>query len=287
MSPKTSLVSALALLATAAVPATALAGPYDKGPAPTAANLVSATGPYSVKQTAVSNNDTPGFGAATVWSPSNAAPGETFGAIAIAPGFTEGESAIKWLGPQLASKGFVVATINVNNTFIDLPNTRGKQLNFALAYLTDLSPVKNLVDPERLGVIGHSMGGGATFEAARTNPKIDAAVGLAPWSPSGDFSDLNTANLIVGAENDIIAPMALHSNPFYASLADPNPRAKIVIKGADHFVTNSKSDTVAAITTSWVKRYVDQDTRYTAALGANPLGTVAAKVQSYKTANVN
>ncbi|MDO9357164.1 MAG: dienelactone hydrolase family protein, partial [Solirubrobacteraceae bacterium] len=264
MSSKTFVAGAVAL-ATLAAPAVALAGPYDKGPAPTAANLVSATGPYSVASTVIKNEDTPGFGAATVWAPSNAAPGETFGAVAIAPGFTEGESVIKWLGPQLASKGFVVITINMNNTFIDLPNTRGKQLNFALTYLTDLSAVKGLVDPQRLAVVGHSMGGGGALEAARTNAKIDATVGLTPWNSAKDWSDLNAPSLVIGAENDIVAGRKDHALKFYTSFKPSLPKAYVVIKGADHFTTNSKTDLVAASTTSWLKRYVDGDTRYTAA----------------------
>lgn len=287
MSPKTYLASAVALAALAAAPATALAGPYDKGPAPTAANLVSASGPYTVGATVVKNEDTPGFGSGTVWAPTNAAPGETFGAVAIAPGFTEGESVIKWLGPQLASKGFVVMTINMNNTFIDLPFTRGKQLNFALTYLTDLSAAKNLIDPERLAVVGHSMGGGGVLEAARTNSKIDATVGLTPWNLEKNFGDITAPSLIIGAENDIIAGRKDHSLKFYNSFAPSLPKAYVIIKGGDHFSTNSKSDLVAASTTSWLKRYVDQDTRYTSALNPSILGAPANKVLAYTQANVN
>ena len=47
-------------------------------------------------------------------------PTGTFGAVAISPGFTAYWSSISWLGPRIASHGFVVIGIETNTT-LDQP----------------------------------------------------------------------------------------------------------------------------------------------------------------------
>jgi pimeloyl-ACP methyl ester carboxylesterase len=48
----------------------------------------------------------------------------------------------------------------------------------ALTYLTNESPVRTLVNPEKLGLIGHSMGGFTATETAAFDNRIDAVVAL-------------------------------------------------------------------------------------------------------------
>ena len=109
--------------------------------------------------------------------------------LAICPGFTATQSSIAWIGQRLASHGFVVMTINTNSTF-DQPPSRATQLMAALRYLTNSSnsTVRARVDANRLGVAGHSMGGGGTLMAARDNPSLKAAVPMTPWSQTKSFS---------------------------------------------------------------------------------------------------
>src|SRR6478736_3194067 len=52
-----------------------------------------------------------------------------------------------------------VASVAANSR-TDYDVARGTQLLAALDYLTQKSPVRDRVDPTRLGVVGHSMGGG-------------------------------------------------------------------------------------------------------------------------------
>ena len=56
-----------------------------------------------------------GFGGGTIYYPTSTTAG-TFGAVAIAPGFTATQSSMAWLGPRLASQGFVVFTIDTITT---------------------------------------------------------------------------------------------------------------------------------------------------------------------------
>ncbi|MEV5269359.1 poly(ethylene terephthalate) hydrolase family protein, partial [Streptomyces werraensis] len=126
--------------------------PYERGPAPTESSIEALRGPYAVSQTSVSRLSATGFGGGTIYYPTTTADG-TFGAVAISPGYTALESSISWLGPRLASQGFVVFTIDTNTT-LDQPGSRGDQLLAALDYLTQRSSVRNRVDSSRLGVMG-------------------------------------------------------------------------------------------------------------------------------------
>jgi dienelactone hydrolase len=82
-----------------------------------------------------------------------------------------------WLAPRIASQGFVAFNIDTLTTS-DQPASRGRQLLAALDHLTQRSTVRTRIDTSRLGVMGHSMGGGGTLEAADDRPALQAAIPL-------------------------------------------------------------------------------------------------------------
>ena len=234
--------------------------PFQRGPTPTTASISATRGAFAISQTSVSNLSTPGFGAATIYYPTDTSQG-TFGGVAIAPGFTATQSSISWLGPRLASQGFVVITIDTNSTF-DQPSSRATQLMAALSYLTNTSSVRTRVDRNRLAVMGHSMGGGGTMEAATENPSLQAAIPLTGWHTTKNFSGNRVPTLVVGAENDSVASVNSHSIPFYNSMSSTLDKAYLELNGASHFTPNSSNTTIAKYSISWLKRFVDNDTRY-------------------------
>ena len=120
------------------------AGPYERGPAPTTAILEASRGPFATSSQSVSSLSVTGFGGGVIYYPTSTSEG-TFGAIAISPGYTAAWSSISWLGPRIASHGFVVIGIETN-TRLDQPDSRGRQLLAALDYLTERSSVR---DPDR------------------------------------------------------------------------------------------------------------------------------------------
>ena len=158
-----SLVLATGTSQTTAQATQAAANPYERGPAPTVASIEASRGPFAVSETTVSSL-VGGFGGGTIYYPTSTASG-TFGAVAISPGYTGTQATISWLGPRLASQGFVVITIDTNSIF-DQPDSRASQLLAALDYVTQQSTVRTRVDATRLGVMGHSMGGGGSLRAA-------------------------------------------------------------------------------------------------------------------------
>ncbi|MEU7527028.1 alpha/beta hydrolase [Saccharothrix sp. NPDC042600] len=252
---------AVAALVGVAVPATAADNPHQRGPAPTKQSVEAPQGPFATATATVSAAQAGGkFGGGTIHYPTSTAEGR-FGAVAISPGFLGSQATVAWYGPRLASHGFVVIVIDTNAVF-DLPDARGDQLLAALDHLTTASPVRDRVDAARLAVMGHSMGGGGSLEAAKDRPTLRAAIPLAGWNLTNNWSGNRVPTLVVGAQSDFIAPVGQHSEPFYASLPATTDKAYLEIRGADHFVVNFPHTTIARFAISWLKRFVDDDTRY-------------------------
>jgi pimeloyl-ACP methyl ester carboxylesterase len=258
------LAMALAVVvATLAFPSPASA--VQNGPDPTFTSA-SGTGPFATAQTTLSAFSVSGFGGGVIYYPTATG---TYGGVAISPGFTASWSSLAWLGPRLASHGFVVIGIETNSRY-DYPASRGDQLRAALRYLTQTSAVRTRVDASRLAVAGHSMGGGGTLEAAKDQPSLKAAIPLAPWNTDKTWNDTTVPTLIIGGQSDTVAPVSTHSIPFYNSLASPE-KAYLELRGASHFFPQTTNSTVSRFMVSWLKRFVDGDTRYVQFLcGATP-----------------
>jgi alpha-beta hydrolase superfamily lysophospholipase len=236
--------------------------PFQRGPAPTLASIQATTGSFATSSTTVAKSATNGkFGGGTIYFPTDTSQG-TFGALVIAPGFTETQSAISWLGPRLASQGFVIFTIDTNSTS-DQPPTRATEMLAALDYLTSTSSVKAEVDSSRLGVSGHSMGGGGTLEASVKRSSLKVAVPMEPWDQTKSFSSDTVPTLIIAAQNDNVAPVSQHAKPFYSSLSTSLPKMYLELAGGSHFATNSPNTTAAQFEIAFLKRFLDNDTRYT------------------------
>ncbi|MEV8377440.1 alpha/beta hydrolase [Kribbella sp. NPDC056861] len=233
--------------------------PYERGPAPTNSSIEASRGSFAVSTTTVSSTVS-GFGGGTIYYPTSTSAG-TFGAIAIAPGFTARQSSIAWLGPRIASQGFVVFTIDTNTTS-DQPDSRATQLLAALDYLTRTSSVRTRIDATRLGVMGHSMGGGGTLRAAAQRPALQAAIPLTGWHTDKTWGEVSVPTLVIGADGDTIAPVSSHSSRFYTSLPSSLDKAYLELRGASHFTPNSSNTTIAKYSISWLKRFIDNDTRY-------------------------
>ncbi|RKR86005.1 cutinase [Micromonospora pisi] len=245
------------------------AGPYERGPAPTNAILEASRGPFATASQNVSSLVS-GFGGGVIYYPTSTSEG-TFGAVAISPGYTASWSSISWLGPRIASHGFVVIGIETNSV-LDQPSSRGQQLLAALDYLVEQSSVRTRIDPGRLAVAGHSMGGGGSLDAARSRPSLQAAVPLAPWNLTKSWSSLRVPTLIVGGENDSVASVSSHSIPFYNSIPSSAEKAYLELNGASHFFPQTTNTPTAKQMVSWLKRFVDDDTRYEQFLCPGPTG---------------
>lgn len=132
----------------------------------------------------------------------------------------------------------------------------------ALDWLVNSSSVRGRIDRNRLAVSGHSMGGGGSLEAADDRPSLQAAVPLAPWNTTKNWSRLRVPTMIIGGENDSVAPVSSHSEPFYTSIPASSEKAYLELDGASHFFPNSTNTLTGKFMVTWLKRFVDDDTRY-------------------------
>lgn len=238
------------------------------GPDPTVASLEASTGPFSF-----SNIDVPssaqGFRNGTIYYPTNAPSDCTFGVISVVPGFLANESSIDWWGPRLASHGFIVITINTN-TITDQPNSRALQSIAALNYAVNLgnsssSAIGGKVDSSKQGVMGWSMGGGGALRAAADNPYLKAAMPQAPFnSGPNDFDEITLPTLIIACENDTVASVGIHASPFYNAISSTTEKGFLEINNGNHSCANggSNRDILGKYGVSWMKRFMDDDTRY-------------------------
>jgi dienelactone hydrolase len=101
----------------------------------------------------------------------------------------------------------------------------------AITYLTEQSPVKDSVDSGRIGIEGHSMGGFTVSEAPVVDDRVKAVIALSDATPlAGLFKQVPL--MIITGDFDIVVNDQLVAIPAYYA-AQP-PKELIVIKGGTH-----------------------------------------------------
>jgi pimeloyl-ACP methyl ester carboxylesterase len=250
---------------------------FQRGPDPTVASIRAAAGPFAVTRTTVGAEAVTGFGGGDIYAPTDAGP---FGAVAMVPGFTARRAGLAGLASRIATQGFVVFNIDTVRT-TDSPAARGRQLLAALDFLTRDSAARDRIDPERLAVMGHSMGGGGSLQAALDRPDLQAVIPLAPFDVKRDFTGVTVPTMIIGAEDDRIAPVRLHAVRFFTDLPPAADRGYLELAGAGHSDPRTPDPAVASTSIAWLKRFVDDDTRFDQFLCPGPVAD--AQVSEYET----
>ncbi|MFC7707185.1 poly(ethylene terephthalate) hydrolase family protein [Micromonospora lupini] len=248
-------------MATATRDAAAADSPYQRGPDPTPASVAATRGPFATTQATVPAGN--GFNGGYVYYPTDTSQG-TWGAVAIVPGYSAlfaNEEA--WMGPWLASFGFVVIGIETNSRS-DGADARATQLLAALDYLTRTSPIRDRVDANRLGVMGHSAGGAGTLLASLRRPTLKTAVGLAPGTPGNNLnmSTTQVPTMLLSGQNDgTVTPSYVQG--IYNTLPAGVEHAWAELAGNDHLSFTRSNPTEMRLLIPWLKTFLDNDTRYT------------------------
>lgn len=108
----------------------------------------------------------------------------------------------------------------------------------ALTYLLDASPVRSVLDHDRTGVIGHSLGAITTLGLQAVEPRLHAAVAAAPISEQSAPFDKNPIPTMIqtGDYDGPVAPIPLVNpavvRPVYEKLV--GDRAFIVSEASSH-----------------------------------------------------
>jgi len=246
-------------------------GVIERGEAPTMESAT-ADGPYTVESYTSGFRAPMNFAGGTIWHPTGAdAP---FGAIAICPGFLSPESSIAEWGPFLASHGIVVMTIETTTTG-DQVADRAPALMDALAILKEEnarsgSPLMGKIDVNRLGLMGWSMGGGATWINISEHPELRAAVSLcghiATYPGGSGFASSITVPILMlagSADNGILGGGM--SQPMYDLVPETTDKMLFEMAGGDHYVANTPTGNGGAFGRyglSWYKVFLEGDERY-------------------------
>ncbi|SCG74774.1 poly(ethylene terephthalate) hydrolase family protein [Micromonospora rifamycinica] len=252
-------VAGLLTMTVASGSASAADNPYQRGPDPTRSSVAAVNGPFANTSVAVPTGY--GFNGGRIYYPTDTSQG-TFGAIAISPGYTALFSVeLAWMGPWLASHGFVVIGIETNSRN-DFDTARGTQLLAALDYLTQQSPVRDRVDPNRLAVSGHSMGGGGALSAAIRRSSLKAVVGIAPYSPSSNLANDRVPTMVFAGQADTVVTPS-YATGLYNSLPATTESAYLEVAGADHgFMVGRSNPVLIRTMLPFLKMFVDNDARY-------------------------
>ncbi|MFM7769105.1 MAG: alpha/beta hydrolase family protein, partial [Bacteroidota bacterium] len=108
-----------------------------------------------------------------------------FPVVAVGHGFVIGASSYELVATELVPQGFIVALVNTEGGFAPSHGDFGLDLSFVTHAIqaegnNSSSILFGHVHPSKEAVLGHSMGGGASWLAAGVDSEIDAVVGLAP-----------------------------------------------------------------------------------------------------------
>jgi len=228
------------------------------------------------------------FARATIYYPATApAP---IGGVAISPGFTEQQRHIDWWGPRLASHGYAVLTLD-NNDRREPPDVRAQALLAGVELLRaegqrEGSPLFGRIDPEKMAVMGHSMGGGGALLAAnQAGNRIRAAIPFTPWEPTTSLAGITAPTLILAGADDTVAEVAEHAWRHFGLIPASTPKVYLEVAGGDHYIADTTRGndlaTVGRYALAWLKLYVDRDERYRGAIYGPLPPSDAAKFSRY------
>jgi predicted dienelactone hydrolase len=153
-----------------------------------------------------------------------------------------------FLTETLASRGFVVAapahpqSTEADGVFVcsaylgDSVRNRPADVSVVIdALLAEARTRRGMfahrLDPRRIGVAGHSLGGGTAIEVATRDSRVRAALALAPVRPLEE-SSITVPTMIQGAELDPLLPQATRT---YALLTGPRFFVELLDTGHSAF----------------------------------------------------
>ncbi len=164
-----------------------------------------------------------------------------FPVLVIGHGFVMGTDAYANLWNHFVPLGYIVALPTTEGGFAPSHSAFGLDLAFVAGAVQaangdGASPLFTHVSPFTT-LMGHSMGGGASFLGAAGNSAITTVVNLAAaeTNPSAIAASAQVLvpTLVFAGSNDCITPIAEHQQPMYEALTVPC-RAFVSITGGGH-----------------------------------------------------
>jgi pimeloyl-ACP methyl ester carboxylesterase len=166
-----------------------------------------------------------------------------FPVVAFGHGFVIEPEAYSWLGEFLAAEGYILVLPATEGQLLPPPDhlNFGRDIRFCAEEVIRLSglqgnPLSGKVLP-RYAMMGHSMGGGATYLGAAESAEVITTItfAAADTDPSSiaAASNIGVPSLVFAAEEDCVTPVSANQIPMYENL--PNgEKAFVNIKNASH-----------------------------------------------------
>lgn len=239
---------------------------YDESP-----GRYNGNGPYNVDDYDMPFGSTPG--GASVYYPTNATP--PYAVLVFTPPLTGSQIMYRAWGPFFASHGIVMVTMDTRTTS-DSVNSRADQQADVLDAMKDEnsrygSPLRGKIDTSRLGAVGWSMGGGATWINSAEYNGLKTAMSLAGHNLTSSNSNSRGRNTRVpilimnGAQDSTILGGLGQSDGVYDNVPSGVPKVFYEVRYAGHFDWGSPtaaSDEAAEIALAFQKTFLEGDTRW-------------------------
>ena len=129
--------------------------------------------------------------------------------------------------------------------------------------------------------MGHSMGGGGTLEAAKDRPSLQAAIPLTGWNTDKTWPEVQDPDPGRSGRTATRSPRSPRTRSRSTTRCPARwTRRTWSCEGASHFTPNSSNTTIAKYSISWLKRFIDNDTRYEQFLC--PLPSTSLTIAEYR-----
>ena len=215
------------------------------------------------------------YPAATAGTSTPVANGE-FPIIVFGHGFAMNWDAYSNIWEHYIPRGYIMAFVRTESGLFPSPSHGdfGLDLKLVAQKMLELQTTSTLFQNHiypKVGLMGHSMGGGAAFIAADNNTSIHALIGLAPaeTNPSAIAvaPNVQVPSIVFSGSSDGVTPPAQHHIPMYDGVTTTCKSFVSIIGGAHCYFANTNFNCDFGESTSStgisISRTVQQNTTYT------------------------
>lgn len=171
----------------------------------------------------------------------------SFPVIVFGHGFVMAWDAYENIWTELVPKGYILAFPRTEGGFSPDHDEFGQDLALVETKMQDEGTTASSIFYNHISgnsaIMGHSMGGGATFLAGANNSSVQTIIGLAPaeTNPSAiaEAANVSVPALVFSADEDAVTPPADHHIPIYNALGSACKYFINIQGGAHCYYANS------------------------------------------------
>ncbi len=187
------------------------------------------------------------YPATTAGTSTPVASGE-FPVIVFGHGFAMNWDAYSNIWEHYIPRGYIMAFVRTESGLFPSPSHGdfGMDLKLVAQKMLDLQTTSGLFQNHiypKVGVMGHSMGGGASFLAANNNTNIHALIGLAPaeTNPSAISvaPNVQVPSIVFSGSSDGVTPPSQHHIPMFDGITSTCKSFVSIIGGAHCYFANT------------------------------------------------